>query len=217
MAKKQSLLVKEVFYSLQGESNTTGVPTVFIRLTGCPRRCSYCDTAYAFYGGTHQSIRELLDTVAQYATHYVTVTGGEPLAQPLCYELLQCLVETGYHVSVETSGTVPLGDLDKRVVVVMDLKTPSSGEMAHNCYDNIERLSLKDQVKFVIGDAQDYSWACQTINQYSLTKKVDTVLFSPTYQQLSEATLAEWILRDQLSVRMQIQLHKLLWGDVAGR
>lgn len=217
MKKNQNLLVTEVFYSLQGESNTVGIPTVFIRLTGCPRRCHYCDTAYAFYGGQRRSIDALMQEVASYTSNYVTVTGGEPLAQPVCYTLLQNLADAGYQVSVETSGTIPLHAMDPRTVIVMDLKTPASGEMAHNCYENIEQLSHKDQIKFVIGDAQDYSWAVDTVEKYSLTDKVGTVLFSPSYAQLPESTLADWILRDGLAVRMQIQLHKMLWGDVAGR
>jgi 7-carboxy-7-deazaguanine synthase len=217
MAKAQDLLVTEVFYSLQGEGNTVGIPTVFIRLTGCPRRCTYCDTAYAFYGGKRKGIDQLLHDVCSYGARYVTVTGGEPLAQPSCYPLLRSLNDTGYQVSLETSGTIPLGDIDARTVVVMDLKTPSSGEMMHNCYANIEHLSAKDQIKFVIGDMDDYRWACETIEDYALTEKVDTVLFSPSYGKLEEATLADWILRDKLSVRLQVQLHKLLWGDVPGR
>lgn len=217
MAMVRDLLITEVFYSLQGESNTVGAPTVFIRLTGCPRRCSYCDTAYAFYGGERKSIDAILEAVASYRVDYVTVTGGEPLSQVACGDLLSMLSDAGYRVSLETSGTVPLKNIDPRTVVVMDLKTPASGEMRHNCYDNIAQLEQKDQVKFVIGDAEDYRWAVQTTERYALTDRVGAVLFSPSYQVLEERILADWILRDQLKVRMQIQLHKMLWGDVPGR
>lgn len=211
------VLVSEVFYSLQGESTTVGLPTVFIRLSGCPRRCRYCDTSYAFYGGERRSIAELLTEVGRYQTSYVTVTGGEPLAQNSCYPLLSALGDAGYQVSLETSGTVPLKAVDPRTVIVMDLKTPSSGEMEHNCYENISILGSKDQIKFVIANAGDYIWASEITREYRLTDRVGAVLFSPCYRELKEQTLADWILRDQLAVRMQIQLHKFLWGDVPGR
>ncbi|MEE9253720.1 MAG: 7-carboxy-7-deazaguanine synthase QueE [Pseudomonadales bacterium] len=194
-----------------------GLPTVFVRLTGCPLRCRYCDTAYAFSGGRLMEIDEILSEAAQYSPRYVTVTGGEPLAQIGCLELLARLCDLGYHVSLETSGALDVADVDARVVKVMDLKTPASGETNRNLYANIERLCSHDQVKFVICDRGDYEWARMKLDEYDLCSKVADVLFSPSFEELETRKLAQWVLEDRLPVRVQIQLHKLLWGDVPGR
>jgi 7-carboxy-7-deazaguanine synthase len=212
----QTLRITEIFYSLQGEANTVGLPTVFIRLTGCPLRCSYCDTAYAFTGGEKLSIDDILLHVGRYNTRYVTVTGGEPLAQPACNPLMVRLLDAGYHVSLETSGALDVSAVDSRVSKVMDLKTPSSGEMARNRYDNIQYLTPHDQVKFVIADAADYQWAKQQLELYRLVEHCE-VLFSPVMDVMPPAELAERILADQLQVRFQIQLHKFLWNDARGK
>ena len=211
------LRITEIFHSLQGETATMGLPTVFVRLTGCPLRCQYCDTAYAFSGGTQMAIDEILTDVARYSPRYVTVTGGEPLAQLGCITLLARLCDLGYSVSLETSGAVDVCDVDPRVVKVMDLKTPGSGESHRNLYANIERLGAEDQVKFVICDRGDYEWARMKLDEYDLCPRVAEVLFSPSYDQLEARELAEWVLEDRLRVRVQIQLHKLLWGDERGR
>jgi 7-carboxy-7-deazaguanine synthase len=210
------LRVSEIFYSLQGESLTCGLPTVFVRLTGCPLRCAYCDTAYAFKGGHWHSLGEVLERVQGFATPYVTVTGGEPLAQAACWDLLQALCETGYRVSLETSGAIDLSGIDARVVKVMDLKTPGSGEESKNLYSNLAQLSAEDQIKFVICDATDYRWACGKLAEYRLAERCP-VLFSAAAGTLQPRLLADWILRDRLPVRFQIQLHKVLWGDQPGR
>ena len=210
------LRITEIFFSLQGETRTVGLPTVFIRLTGCPLRCGYCDTAYAFQGGNWQEIDDILKQVASYRAHYVTVTGGEPLAQKACLELLTRLCDAGYEVSLETSGAINVADVDKRVVKVMDIKTPGSKEVEKNDYQNIQYLLPHDQIKFVICHRDDYTWAKKTMEQYQLTK-VCQVLFSPSFEEQPAGQLADWILEDQLSVRLQIQLHKFLWGDIKGR
>jgi 7-carboxy-7-deazaguanine synthase len=210
------LRITEIFYSLQGETNTVGCPTVFIRLTGCPLRCGYCDTGYAFHGGEWMSLDSILAAVDACHPQYVCVTGGEPLAQKPCAELLVRLCDAGYNVSLETSGARDISQVDPRVVKVMDLKTPGSGEMERNLYSNIELLGGHDQVKFVICDRSDYEWAKSMIEQYALDSRCE-VLMSPVYGQLEPRQLAEWILADHLPVRMQIQLHKLLWGDVPGK
>ncbi len=215
MTAGERLRVTEIFYSLQGESRSTGLPTVFIRLTGCPLRCGYCDTGYAFTGGEWYSLQAILDQISRYRTSYVTVTGGEPLAQKNCLRLLTRLCDAGYEVSLETSGSVDVSKVDRRVIKVMDLKTPSSGEMEKNLYENIECLQQKDQVKFVIGDRRDYEWALEQLRVYRLAERCE-VLFSPVYETRSARELAEWILQDQLPVRFQMQLHKLLWGDEPG-
>jgi 7-carboxy-7-deazaguanine synthase len=212
----QRLRLTEIFYSLQGETRTAGFPTVFIRLTGCPLRCGYCDTSYAFSGGSWWTFPAILAELGKYATGYVTVTGGEPLAQKPFYELLKVLCDQGYRVSLETSGAMEIADVDTRVVKVMDLKTPGSGEMDKNRYANITFLQSQDQVKFVLCDRQDYEWAVARLREYQLTERCE-VLFSPSYGQLALRDLAEWVLADQLSVRVQIQLHKLIWGDEPGR
>lgn len=211
-----SLRITEIFYSLQGESNTVGLPTVFIRLTGCPLRCVYCDTAYAFTGGSKMDINAILDQVKQYPTLYVTVTGGEPLAQPACIELMSKLADQGYQVSLETSGALDVSKVDPRVIKVMDLKTPSSGELSKNLYQNIDHLTANDQVKFVIGSDEDYQWSKQILAEYTLADRCQ-ILFSPVMGQQNPTELAEKILADYLPVRFQIQLHKLLWDDAQGK
>jgi 7-carboxy-7-deazaguanine synthase len=216
MSDKLNLRISEIFYSLQGETNTVGLPTVFVRLTGCPLRCQYCDTAYAFSGGSKMSLSEILAQVAEFNPRYVTVTGGEPLAQPTCLNLLQALCDKGYTVSLETSGAIDVSSVDPRVVKILDLKTPASGEVDKNIYANIDHLSAQDQVKFVICDAQDYAWAKDQLLQHQLTERCG-VLFSPSHEQLSPRELAQWILADNLPVRMQLQIHKYIWGDERGR
>lgn len=211
-----SLRITEIFHSLQGEARTVGLPTVFVRLTGCPLRCHYCDSEYAFHGGEKMSLESILDRVAQFGAKYVCVTGGEPLAQPNCIELLKALCDKGYSVSLETSGAMDISAVDPRVSVVLDLKTPASGEQERNLYSNIPLLAMKDQVKFVICDRADYDWARFQLDQYQLTEKAGDVLFSPSYEQLAPKDLAEWIIEDKLNVRFQMQLHKQLWGDTPG-
>lgn len=213
---QDALRITEIFLSLQGESRTVGFPTVFVRLTGCPLRCQYCDTEYAFSGGEWQSPQDILSRVASYQTQYVTVTGGEPLAQKNCQKLLSMLCDEGYSVSLETSGALPVVDVDKRVIKVMDIKTPASGEVDRNMFDNLEFISRDDQIKFVICDEQDYQWAKNIISKYNLSEKCE-VLLSPSFSQLKANQLAEWILQDHLPVRFQLQLHKILWGDQPGR
>jgi len=211
------LRITEIFHSLQGETRTQGVPCVFIRLTGCPLRCQYCDTAYAFKGGEWWSMDNILTEVQQYDVQYVTVTGGEPLAQKGCIKLLEKLCEQEqYEVSLETSGALDISSVPQKVIRVMDLKTPSSLESDKNLYENLNYLQPHDQIKFVICDHNDYQWSKEIINKYKLTKVCD-VLFSPSHEQLSARKLAEWILMDKLSVRMQIQLHKYIWGNEPGR
>lgn len=212
----ERLRLTEIFFSLQGETRTVGIPTVFVRLTGCPLRCQYCDTSYAFQGGSWYEMASILAEVKKYKTRYVTVTGGEPLAQPACLTLLKLLCDEGFEVSLETSGALSLLAVDHRVVKVMDIKTPGSSEVDKNDWDNIHYLLPHDQVKFVICNPSDYDWSKEIIDRYRLTD-ICQVLFSPSYQELPAQTLADWILRDQLPVRMQIQLHKFLWGNVAGK
>ncbi len=211
-----SLRITEIFYSLQGEANTVGIPTVFIRLTGCPLRCVYCDTSYAFTGGERISIADILAQVAQYDSKYITVTGGEPLAQPACLDLIRQLLDQQYRVSLETSGALDVSGVDPRAVKVMDFKTPSSEEVDKNRYDNINFLTAHDQVKFVIGNQADYEWSKALLNQYDLSNRCE-ILFSPVMGQQNPTELAEKILQDRLPVRFQIQLHKLLWGDTQGK
>ncbi len=211
-----SLKITEIFFSLQGESNTVGLPTVFIRLTGCPLRCSYCDTAYAFSGGEKMTLSSIIQQLEQYNTPFVTVTGGEPLAQAACHDLMTLLADKDYQVSLETSGAIDISGVDHRVVKVMDLKTPSSNEIAKNKYQNIEYLTKKDQVKFVIANHRDYEWSKSIMTEYSLPERCE-VLFSPVMDEMDPTALAEKIIHDQLPVRFQIQLHKYLWGDVEGK
>ena len=211
-----ALRITEIFYSLQGEARTVGLPTVFVRLTGCPLRCVYCDTEYAFSGGELHGMDDVVSKVSSYQPRYVTVTGGEPLAQPNCLPLLSALCDAGYEVSLETGGAMPLAGVDPRVIKVVDLKTPASGEMGRNDYDNMALLQATDQVKFVICDRDDYEWARFKLDEYQLADRVSDVLFSPSHGQLSGRQLAEWVLADNLRVRMQLQLHKILWNDEPG-
>ncbi|HEY7776597.1 MAG TPA: 7-carboxy-7-deazaguanine synthase QueE [Kineobactrum sp.] len=215
-AAELALRITEIFYSLQGEARTVGLPTVFVRLTGCPLRCVYCDTAYAFSGGEMQSLGQIVAAVATYQPRYVTVTGGEPLAQKNCLPLLAALCDAGYEVSLETSGALPVAGVDPRVCKVLDLKTPASAECHRNDYSNIALLTLHDQVKFVICDREDYEWARFKLDEYQLPGRVSDVLFSPSHGQLHGRDLAQWILDDRLPVRLQLQLHKLLWDDAPG-
>lgn len=210
------LRISEIFYSLQGETRTVGLPTVFVRLTGCPLRCEYCDTAYAFQGGAWVDIHDILQTVASYSPRFVTVTGGEPLAQKACIPLLQALCDAGYDVSLETSGALDVSQVDTRVIKVVDIKTPGSGEVDKNRFENISHLQPHDQIKFVICHQADYEWSKNIMQQYHLAD-ICEVLFSPSYQQQMPGQLADWIIEDRLPVRLQIQLHKFLWGDAPGR
>jgi len=210
------LKITEIFHSLQGETRQVGLPTVFIRLTGCPLRCVYCDSEYAFYGGAWMQFDDILNAVSQYATRHVCVTGGEPLAQKRCAELLRLLCDAGYSVSLETSGAMDIRLADERVSRVMDLKTPGSGEAGKNLWSNIAALTPHDQIKFVICSREDYEWARQQLSERKLAACCE-VLFSPSWGQVDAAALAEWILQDRLPVRLQLQLHKLLWGDVPGK
>lgn len=215
-ANQTRLRITEIFYSLQGEARTAGIPTIFIRLTGCPLRCGYCDTTYAFQGGEWWTLTEILEHLKKFQTRYITITGGEPLAQKACIELLTALCDESYEVSLETSGALDVSQVDPRVSKVMDLKTPGSGEEDKNLFSNIEYLSRHDQVKFVICDRNDYDWAVSVLNEYNLSSRTE-VLFSPCYGQLELKQLAEWVLQDQLSVRVQTQLHKLIWGNEPGK
>jgi 7-carboxy-7-deazaguanine synthase len=208
--------ITEIFYSLQGETRTVGLPTVFVRLTGCPLRCGYCDTAYAFHGGEKMEITDIVAKVAAYKPRFVTVTGGEPLAQSSCHELLSALCDLGVEVSLETSGAMDISKVDPRVVRVMDLKTPGSGENSKNRYDNINTLAAHDQLKFVICGRDDYDWSVAKLAEYNLVNRCE-VLFSPEHEHLNPTDLAQWIIEDNLPVRMQIQLHKYLWQDAQGR
>ncbi|MDF2939628.1 MAG: 7-carboxy-7-deazaguanine synthase [Gammaproteobacteria bacterium] len=210
------LRITEIFLSLQGETRTVGLPTVFIRLTGCPLRCGYCDTAYAFKGGKKMSLDDIMNEVRKYKAHYVTVTGGEPLAQKNALPLMTKLCDEGYEVSIETSGALDVSEVDPRVVKVVDLKTPGSKECSKNLYENIAHLNKKDHVKFVICNREDYDWSVDIMQQYDLSSKCE-VLFSPSYNDISGSTLADWIVYDQLPVRFQIQLHKILWQDQPGK
>ncbi|MCQ4248904.1 7-carboxy-7-deazaguanine synthase QueE [Stutzerimonas stutzeri] len=213
---QETLRITEIFFSLQGETRTSGLPTVFVRLTGCPLRCQYCDTAYAFSGGESMSLDRILERVASYKPRYVCVTGGEPLAQPNCVALLRQLCDRGYDVSLETSGALDISETDRRVSRVVDLKTPGSAEVGRNRYENIAQLTLNDQVKFVICSREDYDWSVSKLIEYRLDERVGEVLFSPSHGQVDARALAEWIVADNLPVRLQLQLHKLLWNDAPG-
>jgi len=212
--KMVNLNINEIFYSLQGEAREVGLPTVFVRLTGCPLRCTYCDTEYAFKGNNPLTIDEILTEVKKYNTRYVCVTGGEPLAQINCHVLLDALIKDDYKVSLETSGSIDITDVNPSVSIVMDVKTPSSGESKQNKYDNIDKLKTKDQLKFVIGSKEDFDWSVDILNKYPT---LAGVLFSPVFDEITPTQLADWILDKQLNVRMQVQMHKLLWGDEPGK
>lgn len=212
-----SLRIHEIFHSLQGESSRVGLPTVFVRLTGCPMRCVYCDTAYAFKGGKNMSLDEIMMEVDRHGAKYVTVTGGEPLAQKKeCLSLLSRLCDAGYSVSLETGGAIDTIGVDERVSVILDIKTPGSGELENNVWSNIARLKQSDEVKLVLCGRDDYEWARALLNEYALTEKCQ-VIFSPVFSQVTPTDLADWILQDKLPVRMQVQLHKILWGETPGK
>ncbi|MFH2134543.1 MAG: 7-carboxy-7-deazaguanine synthase QueE [Pseudomonadota bacterium] len=211
-----TLRISEIFFSLQGESSRIGLPTVFVRLTGCPLRCGYCDSAHAFTGGESMSVQAILDAVAKFDAHYVCVTGGEPLAQKHCLILLRALSDAGYAVSLETSGAVDVSGVDARVMKVLDIKTPGSGEQRKNLWENLQYLSERDEIKFVLCNESDYQWAKQVVRERDLARRCE-VLFSPVHDGLAAGNLAEWILKDRLPVRMQVQLHKILWGNEVGR
>ena len=215
MNRAEQLKIHEIFHSLQGESNLVGLPTVFVRLTGCPLRCTWCDTEYAFHGGQWQSYGEILEQVKQHNSPYVCVTGGEPLAQKRVHGLLDLLVDEGFTVSLETAGSISVEQVNPAVLKVVDMKAPGSGEVSKNHYPNLSLLTAKDQVKFVIADKQDYQWSKDLINEYQLQQRCQ-VLMSPVADGLPAKDLADWILQDQLPVRFQIQLHKQLWGDTPG-
>lgn len=216
VAAEPRVKLTEIFRSLQGESSFVGWPTVFVRLTGCPLRCQYCDTAYAFHGGRWASVGDILDTVKGLSVRHVCVTGGEPLAQRSCLPLLTALCDAGYQVSLETSGAMDIGAVDPRVARIVDIKTPDSGEVARNRWENLDLLTVRDELKLVICSRADYEWARALLVERQLEKRC-AVLFSPTQGQLEASTLADWLLEDRLPVRFQLQLHKLLWGNVAGR
>ena len=209
-----TLNITEIFYSLQGEAKEVGIPTVFVRLTGCPLRCNYCDTAYAFKGNNPLSIQHILDEIAQYNTQYVCVTGGEPMAQSNCLKLLDALIDNDYKVSMETSGSIDIAPVNSKVSIVMDIKTPSSTEEHQNRYENLSILKNKDQLKFVIASRSDFDWCTEILENYEVESEV---LFSPVYESLRPVELADWILEKKLNVRLQVQLHKILWGDQKGK
>lgn len=210
------LKLTEIFLSIQGEADSVGWPTVFVRLTGCPLRCQYCDTAYAFHGGEWHSLEQILEKVASFGARHVCVTGGEPLAQKACVLLLQQLCDAGYRVSLETSGAMDISEVDARVTRVVDVKTPASGEVERNRYENLDRMRADEQVKFVICSREDFEWSRDLIKQQSLPERC-TVLFSPSHEQVEPRDLAQWILDERLPVRLQVQLHKYLWGNTPGR
>ena len=214
--KEVELIINEIFYSIQGESSRIGLPTIFIRLTGCPLRCQYCDSEYAFYDGGKMRMSSILNKIKKYPTKYVTVTGGEPLAQKSCLKLLAKLCNFGYDVSLETSGAINVSNVDKRVKKIIDIKTPGSAEENKNKFENLKHLTTKDEIKFVICDQSDYFWAKQKIIEKEMTK-ICEIIFSPVYKSLNPSDLANWILEDKLDVRMQLQLHKYLWGNQRGK
>jgi 7-carboxy-7-deazaguanine synthase len=211
---EQQLKINEIFYSLQGEAATSGVPTVFVRLSGCPLRCTYCDTAYAFYQGERMDLARIIERVTAYGARYVCVTGGEPLAQPNCHLLMTALCDQGFNVSLETSGALPIHAVDPRVKRVVDVKTPDSGEVDKNLEDNMQHLNEQDQLKCVIGSRRDYEWACAWLKRHPNVPA--EMFFSPSYEKIESKILAEWILSDRLPVRMQLQMHKIIWGDLPG-
>lgn len=214
--QKNQLKISEIFYSLQGESTFVGLPTVFVRLTGCPLRCTWCDTEYAFAGGKWMDIDELIEQVKSYGTPNVCVTGGEPLSQKRCIKLLDKLIDNGFNVSLETSGALSLADVNDKVTIIMDLKAPGSGEHSKNLYENINYIDSKDQIKFVIKDRVDFHWTQNIIDRYNLVDKCE-ILLSPVAGELNPTDLAQWILDDKMLVRFQLQLHKILWDDAKGK
>ena len=209
-----TLNITEIFFSLQGEAKEVGLPTVFVRLTGCPLRCNYCDTAYAFKGKNPLTISHILNEVSKYNTTYICVTGGEPMAQSNCLKLLDSLIEAGYKVSMETSGSIDISPVNSKVSIVMDIKTPSSTEEKQNKYENLSLLQTKDQLKFVIASRSDFDWSCDVLKKYTVRSEI---LFSPVFESLKPVHLADWILEKRLNVRLQVQLHKILWGDQKGK
>lgn len=211
-----TLKINEIFFSIQGETSRVGLPTIFIRLTGCPLRCVYCDTEYAFHEGNMITLDDIMKNISEYETKHVTVTGGEPLAQKNCRPLLILLCDAGYDVSLETSGAQDISNIDGRVARIVDMKTPASGEADKNLYDNLQYLTKNDQIKFVICDREDYQWSKEKLVKYKLNEQCE-VLFSGSHSELQPSQLADWILQDHLPVRLQIQLHKFLWGDVPGK
>ncbi len=215
MKKSPSLRVSEIFYSLQGETSRIGLPTVFVRLTGCPLRCGYCDSKYAYSGGVARSVSEILEIVAGYHAHYVCVTGGEPLAQVATLELLEALCDAGYSVSLETSGALPVDGVDPRVSRIVDIKTPGSGEESKNRWENLALLTPHDEIKLVLCDRSDYEWARSVIQERGLYN-IAPISLSPVWETLLPTDLAQWVLEDRLPVRMQVQLHKVLWGERSG-
>ncbi len=210
-----ALKIYEIFHSLQGETSRSGLPTVFVRLTGCPLRCSYCDTEYAFSGGSNMEIADILQKVAEFGARYVTVTGGEPLAQKQCHDLLKSLCDAGYSVSLETGGAMDIAKVDERVSIILDIKTPTSNEEKKNLWSNLTHIKPSDEIKFVLCNRADYEWAKTKLEELKLAEKCP-VLFSPSYHELAAIELATWVLADKLQVRMQIQLHKILWGEKQG-
>ena len=209
-----TLRINEIFYSIQGESSRIGMPTVFVRLTGCPMRCTYCDTAYAFHDGQQKEIEEIIQEIKKFDTNYVTVTGGEPLAQKNCIDLMNQLCELGYQVSLETGGGLDIKDVNSKVKIILDVKTPKSNEDKNNFWPNLAKIKPNDEIKFVIQDYDDFSWSIDIIKEYQLNQS--QILFSPVYNVLASEQLAEWILKHQLNVRLQLQLHKILWGEKKG-
>jgi 7-carboxy-7-deazaguanine synthase len=209
-----TLRINEIFYSIQGESSRIGMPTVFVRLTGCPMRCTYCDTAYAFHEGQQKEIEEIIQEIKKFDTNYVTVTGGEPLAQKNCIDLMNQLCELGYQVSLETGGALDIKDVHSKVKIILDVKTPKSNEDKNNFWPNLANIRTNDEIKFVIQDYEDFSWSIDIIEKYQLNQS--QILFSPVYNVLASEQLAEWILKHQLNVRLQLQLHKILWGEKKG-
>ena len=209
-----TLRINEIFYSIQGESSRIGMPTVFVRLTGCPMRCTYCDTAYAFHDGQQKEIEEIIQEIKKFDTNYVTVTGGEPLAQKNCIDLMNQLCELGYQVSIETGGALDIKDVHSKVKIILDVKTPKSNEDKNNFWPNLANIKPNDEIKFVIQDYEDFSWSMDIIEKYQLNQS--QILFSPVFNLLASEQLAEWILKHQLNVRLQLQLHKILWGEKKG-
>ena len=209
-----TLRVNEIFYSIQGESSRVGIPTVFIRLTGCPMRCTYCDTSYAFHNGQQKNIDEIIREIKQFDTDYITITGGEPLAQKNCMDLMNQLCELGYHVSLETGGGLDIKEVNSKVKIILDVKTPKSNEDKNNFWPNLTNIKTNDEIKFVIQDYDDFSWSVDIIRKYQLNQS--QILFAPVYKVLDNEKLAEWILKSQLNVRLQLQLHKIIWGEKQG-